>query len=128
AGPDELRTLPDGPRRELLEGMSAHRACGFHTRRWADAFVASCRADGIEGAEPFLAPPGPDPDDIGGVAASDRCATELAGIEALVGDRRLIARVDRIELSKNLVRGFLAYELLLAERPELHDRVVFGAY
>ncbi len=128
AGPAELRTLPDGPRRELLEGMAAHRACGFHTQRWADGFVASCLADGVDTPPPFVASLGVDPADVGGVAASERCATELAGIEAAVGDRTFIARVDRIELSKNLVRGFLAYELLLAEHPEHHDRVVFGAF
>jgi trehalose 6-phosphate synthase len=37
-------------------------------------------------------------------------------------------RVDRIELSKNIVRGFLAYEDLLRTRPEWRERVVFGAF
>jgi trehalose 6-phosphate synthase len=36
-------------------------------------------------------------------------------------------RVDRIEPSKNIVRGFEAYRLLLAEHPELHGRVRFLA-
>ena len=37
-------------------------------------------------------------------------------------------RVDRIELSKNILRGFLAYDHLLADRPEWRGRVVFGAF
>lgn len=52
-------------------------------------------------------------------------AAELA---AEVGDRRLLVRVDRIELSKNLLRGFLAYDDLLDAYPEWRERVVFGAF
>ena len=37
-------------------------------------------------------------------------------------------RVDRIELSKNLLRGFHAYDLLLEEQPEWRERVVFAAF
>ena len=37
-------------------------------------------------------------------------------------------RVDRIELSKNLLRGFLAFDDLLETRPEWRGRVVFGAF
>lgn len=128
AGPDDLRVLPDGPRIALLGGLARHRACGFHTARWRDGFVASCRADGIEPPATFVAPLGPDGDDIGAVAAGSACATALADIEGEIGDRRFIARVDRIELSKNLVRGFLAYEELLDRRPQWRERVVFGAY
>jgi trehalose 6-phosphate synthase len=45
-----------------------------------------------------------------------------------LGGRRLILRVDRIELSKNLLRGFLAYEDLLRTRPEWRGNVVFAAF
>ena len=128
AGPDDLRVLPDDARTALLRGMAGHRACGFHTARWRDAFVASCRADGVEPPATFVSPLGPDVDDIGGVAAGPACAAALADIEETLGDRRFIARVDRIELSKNLIRGFLAYEDLLDRRPEWREAVVFGAY
>jgi len=39
----------------------------------------------------------------------------------------LIYRVDRMDLSKNIVRGFFAYERLLQEHPEWHGRVMFWA-
>ena len=45
----------------------------------------------------------------------------------MVGDRLVIARSDRIEPSKNIVRGFLAYDRLLEARPGLRGRVVFVA-
>jgi len=40
----------------------------------------------------------------------------------------LILRVDRTDLSKNIVRGFLAYERMLEAHPQLHGRVQFWAY
>ncbi len=39
----------------------------------------------------------------------------------------LILRVDRTDLSKNIVRGFLAYERLLESHPDLRGRVIFWA-
>jgi trehalose 6-phosphate synthase len=48
---------------------------------------------------------------------------ERTSIKKWLGDRRLILRVDRTELSKNILRGFRAYELLLERRPDLHGRV-----
>ena len=39
------------------------------------------------------------------------------------GDGKLIVRVDRTDPSKNIVRGFRAYALLLEEHPELHGKV-----
>jgi len=40
----------------------------------------------------------------------------------------LILRVDRTDLSKNIVRGFLAYERMLAAHPELYGQVLFWAF
>ena len=44
------------------------------------------------------------------------------------GDRKLIVRVDRTELSKNIVRGLAAYRELLATRPQWRGRVVHLAF
>jgi trehalose 6-phosphate synthase len=40
---------------------------------------------------------------------------------------QLIFRVDRMDLSKNIIRGFIAYERLLQTHPEWHRRVMFWA-
>ena len=50
------------------------------------------------------------------MAASGACDAALADLDQPVGDRRLIVRVDRIELSKNLLRGFYAFDDLLERR------------
>ena len=40
---------------------------------------------------------------------------------------RLVVRVDRTDPSKNVVRGFRAFELYLEAHPEMYERVVFLA-
>ncbi|MCU1452461.1 MAG: Alpha,alpha-trehalose-phosphate synthase [Acidimicrobiales bacterium] len=125
APPHWLAMLPEAARTELLNGLAAHHACGFHTQDWADDFVASLATIGAS-THAFVAPLGPDVHDILAVAGSEACATAHAALSETVGDRQLIARVDRIELSKNLLRGFDAYEALLADSRH-HDRVVFAA-
>jgi trehalose 6-phosphate synthase len=128
AGPDAMRMLPTDVATELLHGLAGANACGFHHRRWADAFTASCEAVIGETPRTFVAPAAADADDIGKVAASDACAQKLQELEERVGDRKLLVRVDRIELSKNIVRGFLAFDDLLRTYPEWRERVVFGAF
>lgn len=128
APPELLRVLPDEQAHELLAGLAAHHACGFHCTRWAADFEASART--VLGATPrtFVSPLPSDPDDLAAVASSPAGRAAADELAAEVGDRRLIVRVDRIELSKNLLRGFLAYDDLLATHPEWRERVVFGAF
>jgi trehalose 6-phosphate synthase len=47
--------------------------------------------------------------------------------ELLADDRQLILRVDRTDPSKNIVRGFRAFELYLEAHPEMHGRVALLA-
>ncbi|MDP1820040.1 MAG: trehalose-6-phosphate synthase [Acidimicrobiales bacterium] len=127
APPSWLGMLPEKTVLELLHGMAAHRACGFHATRWATEFADSARTLGGLSPQTFVAPLASDPDDIRQAAASPACAAALEDLEAVVGDRAVIGRVDRMELSKNHVRGFLAYDDLLARYPEHREQVVFVA-
>ena len=55
--------------------------------------------------------------------------TALVSLREQVGARRrTIVRVDRTELSKNIVRGLQAYRLLLTDRPEWREQVVHVAF
>ncbi len=125
--PAELRVLPNEVAHRVLSGIAAAGACGFHTARWAAAFDACC--DERLGRVPttFVSPAAPDAVDLRLVAGSDACAKELDHLDSQVGGRRLIARVDRIELSKNLLRGFSAFDDLLDQRAALRGEVVFAA-
>jgi trehalose 6-phosphate synthase len=109
---------------EVLDGLGGADACGFHSSRWRDAFLGcwdQIRAPAIA-PRTFVAPAAPDREEVAQVAASAECAAELAALNAQVGDRACIVRVDRIELSKNLLRGFWAFAELLETRPEWRGR------
>jgi trehalose 6-phosphate synthase len=126
--PSELDVLPPDVSNALLLGLGAAGSCGFHTARWAAAFEACCQ-DRLGRIPPtFVSPAAPDVEDLASVARSARCQDELQKLEEQVGDRQLIVRVDRIELSKNLLRGFYAFDDLLENQPSLRGRVVFGAF
>lgn len=126
--PDLLRILPADVAAELLSGMAAYAACGFHARRWARAFEACCTGTGVACAPAFVAPAAADAEGIREVAASDACDQAAADLDEVIADRTFLVRVDRIELSKNILRGFLAFDDLLRTRPEWRERVVFGAF
>lgn len=128
AGPDDVRMLPDDVAFELLDGLAAYGACGFQAARWAAAFEASCSEVLGRSCPTFVSAAAVDPAEIASVAASPACARALVELNDQVGDRRLVVRVDRIELSKNLLRGFHAFDELLETRPEWRGRVVFGAF
>ncbi len=127
AEPVELSVLPGAVRRELIEGMAGFGACGFHTRRWEEAFSRSSVATAGRVGPTFSCGLGADTERLAEVASSPECARAAAALDELVGDRTLIMRSDRVELSKNLLRGFHAFSALLEERPELRGRVCFLA-
>jgi trehalose 6-phosphate synthase len=134
--PDYWRVLPEGIRVALHESMLANDVIGFHTERWARNFLRCCWD--IAGAEvDFTAgearlddhttrvrvhPISVDPQEFDELAAS---APVLAEEEKIVATRpeRLIVRVDRTDPSKNIVRGFRAFELYLEAHPEASRRV-----
>jgi len=123
-GPDSWSVLPDRVVRSIHEGLLAADVTGFHTERWRQAFLASCRALGLEPDEERVTahPISIDPSEFTGLAESDAVG---AREQALVARRpeRLIVRVDRTDPSKNVPRGFEAFRLLLERRPDLRGRV-----
>lgn len=129
--PALLGLLPDDVVDELLLGMGGADALGFHAPRWAHGFEGCWRANPATQTLPiphtFIAPAAADHDEVGRVAASDDCAREAAAFDELLGDRACIVRVDRIEPSKNLLRGLWAYRELLASHPEWRNRVTMLA-
>ena len=76
----------------------------------------------------FVAPLGPDAGVLEEEAASAACAAAADALRAEVGGRRIIARTDRMEPSKNIVRGMLAFEELLTAHPEWRGEVVHIAF
>jgi trehalose 6-phosphate synthase len=129
AGPDDIGVLPTDVAEKLCASLASGPA-GFHTARWAECFRRSATAilgPNALAREPFVAPLGPDPAELEAVAASRAVRLESEALADAVGERMVIVRTDRMEPSKNIVRGFHAYDRLLEARPGLRGRVVFLA-
>lgn len=127
AGPADFEVLPPPIRSEILDGLAAHDACGFHTDRWASNYLACQAAFAHRTVGAFSSTLNSDLDDLEAVTSSPECSRAGEELDELVGGRLLVARVDRMELSKNIVRGFTAYDRLLSQRSDLRDRVIFVA-
>src|SRR3712207_101045 len=138
--PDAWRVLPRGIRREIYEGVLANDIVGFHTRSYRWNFLQCCRdlmdlevdfSRGVvffEDREVWVRAY-PLPIDAGAtcrVASSDRVADFE---DKLLSRRRehMILRVDRADLSKNVLRGFSAFDLFLEQHPEFQEKVTFVA-
>jgi trehalose 6-phosphate synthase len=148
APPDYYRMLPVEVSEALLDGMLGADHVGFHARRWAAAFLDCCeailgarvsRTDGESDpagrvvhrgkvTEVAVHPLGVDAPALRARARAGDVQAHVTALARAAGNRKLIVRVDRTELSKNIVRGLTAYRELLATRPEWHGRVVHLAF
>lgn len=136
---------------ELLPGIIRNAICaslcnadivGFQSERDARAFLDSCDTflDGAEvdynakavrfGGRETLARAYPisiNVEEVRQIAASPRAAEYETRLREHLGEQTII-RVDRTEPSKNIIRGFSAYETLLERHPEFIGRVKFLAF
>jgi trehalose 6-phosphate synthase len=142
APPDYYCLLPDAIARELLEGILGADHAGFHAQRWVDAFLDCCEA--VLGADVDRAASrvthaghtttvgvhalGVDAASLAERATAADVEGHVAALAAVAGGRKLIVRVDRTELSKNIVRGLAAYRELLITKPEWRGRVTHLAF
>ena len=123
---DYWHVLPEDVRRAIHEGVSANDVVGLHTERWRRNFVQSCNAIGGRCTETAVNPIGIDADEFDELAGSDAVLAEEARIAA-ARPELLVVRVDRTDPTKNAVRGFRAFALLLERHPELAGRVTMLA-
>lgn len=131
APPEYFRLLPDDIAGQLLNGMLGADRLGFLTERWADAFAACCadQVGGLGSTTTGVHGLGADADFLRARAHRPDVEERITALREEVGaGRKTIVRVDRTELSKNIVRGLLAYRQLLEERPEWRERVVHVAF
>ncbi|MEU2737007.1 trehalose-6-phosphate synthase [Streptomyces sp. NPDC007095] len=128
---DYFRMLPDDIAEQVLRGMLGADRLGFLTQRWADAFTACCDAlvGGLGDTRIGVHGLGADADFLRRRSHEADVADRMAALREEIGEgRRTIVRVDRTELSKNIVRGLLAYRQLLEDHPEWRERVVHVAF
>jgi trehalose 6-phosphate synthase len=148
APPDYYRLLPDDIAAHVLLGILGADRAAFLTHRWARAFADCCTQ--VLGAEVRIVD--------GELSVTHEGRTTRIGVHGLGADaaflrersrrpdvaehladlrrqideghqgRKVIVRVDRTELSKNIVRGLIAYRRLLQTHPQWHGRVVHVAF
>ncbi len=138
--PEAWLVLPPAMRASVLNGLLGNDVVAFHLQRSARNFVLGCQELlGLEvdldrftvtaGDRTVAArwyPISVDPDELGATAASPAVADH----ERRLAERRrdhLVLRVDRSDPSKNILRGFRAFDTLLDDHPELAERVTFLA-
>ena len=138
--PDAWRVLPTRIREEIFTGLLANDIIGFHTRSYRHNFLQCCQdlmdldVDFDQGIVRFgerevwvRAYPLP----IDHRATRQIAQGERVGEfeEELLRRRRdfLILRVDRADLSKNVLRGFSGFDLFLEQHPEFSERITFLA-
>jgi trehalose 6-phosphate synthase len=141
-GPEYWRILPPTMRQAILDSLCALDIIGFQTLEDGLNFLRTC--------ESFLPnayvkykrgrvwyrnhathmrdfPISIDTGALKVLAESSEVATYQREIQEMVGDRQLILRIDRIEPSKNILRGFRAFEEMLALYPEHQGKTKFLA-
>jgi trehalose 6-phosphate synthase len=139
---DYFDLLPDEVAREVLLGVLGADRAAFLTIRWARAFLACCARvlhldvdyqaltvahDGRVTAVGVHAL-GVDGDYLRARSRQPDVEAKRATLLETVGACRVVLRVDRTELSKNIVRGLAAYRELLRTRPEWRGKVVHVAF
>ncbi len=142
APPEYYRILPAAIGREVLDGILGADHAGFLCDRWAQAFLDCCaeflgaEVDFEQGTARYRGRVtrvrvhglGVDAPALRERAAAADVTARMQALKDAVGDRKLIVRVDRTELSKNIVRGLAAYRELLTTRPQWRGEVVHLAF
>lgn len=139
--PDLMRVLPAPIGVETLEGMLANDLLGFQASRWARNFMWCCQ-DLLRADVDFDAglvcykdrevrvrhyPISVDVESLRAIATSEEAAGHIRWLDGILEGRKLVLRIDRMELSKNVVRGLRAFEEFLKEYPQWRGKVTHVA-
>ena len=123
-------------RRAIHDGLLANDVIGFHAHRWRINFLRS--ASDLVGADSNFVDSTAEYRGRRASVSAHPISVDVAEFEELAqseavlaaewelverGPEQLILRVDRTDPSKNIVRGFRAFELYLDAHPEKHTRV-----
>ena len=129
--PDSWRVLPPPMRDAVFRGLLGNDVVGFHTERYARNFLLGCQEllglpvdlsamEVVVDGRMVRARWYPDLDRPGDLRGAGRDRRRCCDTRTELAARRrdhLVLRVDRTDPSKNIVRGFLAYDILLQDHP-----------
>lgn len=137
------QALPDAMVREICDGLLANDTIAFQTDEDVENFLATCRAYLGEAAQVWERRGEIEYAGQSTTVWSNPISVDVAELEALRDssevtnyraemdieeNEKVIVRVDRLDPSKNVLRGFKAYWRLLERNPKMHGKVRFIAY
>jgi trehalose 6-phosphate synthase len=137
--PETWRVLPRYVREGALRSLLEANVVAFHTEGYARNFVRTAqevlgvKTNEGEGVihlgdrEVWVRayPISIDPSEFEELAQSEEVLEGEESVKNLAG--KLLLRVDRMDLSKNIVRGFHAYDRMLERYPQMREQVTFLA-
>ncbi|CAG0927040.1 trehalose 6-phosphate synthase [Thermoflexales bacterium] len=141
-GPSYWRILPGTMRQAILDSLCATDLLGFQTREDGLNFLRNCESylpnahvnykrgriwyrNRATHVRDF--PISIDLNLLRQLAATEEVARYQTELQGVMGQRQIILRIDRIEPSKNIIRGFQAFEELLERHPEHRGTAKFLA-
>ncbi|HET7035588.1 MAG TPA: trehalose-6-phosphate synthase [Thermomicrobiaceae bacterium] len=140
--PDYWSLLPRPIRQAICHSMLQNDIVGFQTRHFARSFMYTCEAN-LDGADIDYGgravhyqgrttwvrayPISVDTDEVREVAGSEDAERHTQHLQNFRNEFTVV-RVDRAEPSKNIVRGFLAFDRFLELHPDFVGRVNFLAF
>ncbi len=141
-GPEYWGMLPPAMRQGIIESLCAADVLGFQTNADALNFLRTCQAYLPRASVKYKHyriwyrnhatyvrdfPISIDVKSLQELAFTEEVKNYRSEVEAMIGNRQVVVRIDRIEPSKNIVRGFQAFEELLDLHPEHREKVTFLA-
>lgn len=130
--------IPEYMRNAIIEGLLSNDIVGFHIPSYATNFIQCCEeyADEVDYDKGIIQhngrathvrsyPISVDYEGIQKMARSEEVSEKEKLVREIKGDCFLFYRTDRTDLSKNIIRGFQAYELFLHKYPQYHGKVKF---
>jgi trehalose 6-phosphate synthase len=141
-GPEYWRILPPTMRQAILEGLCAADVLGFQTNTDALNFLRTCQSYLPRASVKYKPqrvwyrnhathvrnfPISIDVKTLTNFVDSEDVRAYEPEIADMVSGCQLVLRIDRIEPSKNITRGFQAFEEMLELYPEHREKVSFLA-
>jgi len=140
--PEIFQQLPNHMQIEILDSIMTNDVLGFHIPRYKNNFLQTIRqilpnalVDDKAGNILYNGhvchvrtyPISVDVETLQTHAQDPNVIAKEAEVDEMIGDCKLIYRTDRADLSKNIIRGFQAYDIFLEKYPEWKEKVKFVA-
>ncbi len=140
--PEIFQQLPNHMQTEILSSVLTNNVLGFHIPRYMNNFLQTVKlilpdasVDEISGDILYKGqvchvrtyPISIDIETLKNHGQSPNVISKEVEVAEMIGDCKLIYRTDRADLSKNIIRGFQAYDLFLEKYPDWRGKVKFVA-